>query len=214
LTHALPALKKQKREMARQTLQLLGSRRNFDGYLEIGSIGRYLSVLRKQLQITGPTYVCNDAPPSNSLGDIMERGGLGQLGQFLPLDYQPFDSKGITPASLDLVTCFIGLHHAPLDLLEPFVNSIHRILRPGGTFIVRDHDVRTREMHTFVSLVHTVFNLGLGVPWEVDQKEFKRFRAADEWSKYLSERGFRDQGARLRQDNDPSDNLLMAFVKP
>src|SRR5262249_9220468 len=42
LTHALPALKKQKREMARQTLELLGNRKSIDGYVEIGSTGRYV----------------------------------------------------------------------------------------------------------------------------------------------------------------------------
>ena len=42
-------------EMARQTLQLLGERRRIDGYVEIGTTGRYASVLRKRLQLTGRT---------------------------------------------------------------------------------------------------------------------------------------------------------------
>jgi FAD/FMN-containing dehydrogenase/uncharacterized membrane protein YhaH (DUF805 family)/SAM-dependent methyltransferase len=213
LTHALPALKKQKREMAGQTVQLLGDRKSFDGYVEIGSVGRYISVLRNRVQITGPIYITNDIAPTNGPGDIMERGQFAQIGKFLTLDYQPLDTKGIAPASIDLVTCFIGLHHAPHELLEGFVRSIRRVLRPGGVFIMRDHDVRSREMHVFVSLVHTVFNLGLGVPWATNEKEFKSFRSADDWSRYLVERGFRDQGPRLLQENDPTDNTLMAFVK-
>src|SRR6187455_1461959 len=36
LTLALPALKKQKKEMARQVIQLLGSKTKINGYLEIG----------------------------------------------------------------------------------------------------------------------------------------------------------------------------------
>ena len=36
LRYALPSLAKQKREMVRQTLELLGPRRRFDGYVEIG----------------------------------------------------------------------------------------------------------------------------------------------------------------------------------
>jgi FAD/FMN-containing dehydrogenase/uncharacterized membrane protein YhaH (DUF805 family)/SAM-dependent methyltransferase len=213
LTHALPALKKQKREMARQTLQLLGGRTSFDGYAEIGSVGRYISALRKHIHVTGPLYILNDIAPGNGLDDIMERGQYAPLGQFRLLDYQPLDSKGIAAGSIDLITCFIGLHHAPLDLLDGFARSIRRVLRPGGLFIIRDHDVRTKEMHVFVSLVHTVFNLGLGVSWPVNDQEFKRFRSADEWSQYLAERGFRAQGPRLLQENDPTDNTLMAFVK-
>ena len=213
LTHALPALAKQKRDMAGQTMQLLGGRKSFDGYVEIGSIGRYISALRKQISVTGPMVITNDIAPGNGPGDIMERGQFAHLGQFLMLDYQPLDSKGIAPASIDLVTCFIGLHHAPLDLLDGFADSIRRVLRPGGLFIMRDHDVRSKEMHAFVSLVHTVFNLGLGVTWPVNQGEFKRFRSADGWSEYLAGRGFRDLGPRLLQLNDPTDNMLMAFVK-
>jgi hypothetical protein len=43
LTLALPALKKQKKEMAKQVLTLLGNKKQINGYLEIGSIGRYIS---------------------------------------------------------------------------------------------------------------------------------------------------------------------------
>jgi SAM-dependent methyltransferase len=213
LTHALPALKKQKREMARQTLELLGNRRTIDGYIEIGSTGRYVSELRKHIRFTGPIYITNDIAPTNGLGDIMERGQFAKLGTFLHLDYAPLDEKGIALATIDVVTSFIGLHHSPLDRLDGFVRSIHRVLRPGGLFIVRDHDAKTPQMETFVSLVHTVFNAGLDVPWQTNAQEVKHFRSADEWSRYVVDRGFEEKGMRLLQANDPTDNTLMCFVK-
>jgi SAM-dependent methyltransferase len=213
LTYALPALTKQKREMSAQTVKLLGDRRAFNGYLEIGSTGRYISDLRKHVTVTGPIYLTNDIAPSNSPGDMMERGQLGKLGTFFPLDYSPLDSKGIPQASVDLVTCYIGLHHCPPQQLDAFVRSIRRVLRPGGLFIMRDHDVRTPDMANFVSLVHTVFNLGLDVPWATNEHESKTFKSADGWAQYVVERGFTDLGPRLLQQNDPSDNTLMAFVK-
>jgi len=46
LTYALPALRKQKSEMARQAMEFLDGTRAVDGYLEIGSTGRYVSELR------------------------------------------------------------------------------------------------------------------------------------------------------------------------
>ena len=214
LTYALPALKKQKREMARQTLELLGERKSFDGYVEIGSTGRYISELRKHLAFTGPLYVSDVAAPGYGPGDIMERGRIAKLGEFLPLDYQPLDLKGIAPESVDLVTCYIGLHHSPPDLLDDFVRSVHRVLRPGGLFLMRDHDAGDADMQVFVSLVHTVFNLGLGVSWEEDEREEKHFKSADGWAAYVGQRGLEDRGARLLQRHDPSDNTLMAFVKP
>jgi FAD/FMN-containing dehydrogenase/uncharacterized membrane protein YhaH (DUF805 family) len=213
LTYALPALRKQKAEMTRQTLALLGNRKSINGYLEIGSTGRYISRLRKEVEFTGPLYLTNDVPPGNGPGDILERGQLGQLGTFIPLDYQPLDSHGIAKESLDVVTCFIGLHHAPKERLDEFVRSVHRVLRPGGLFIIRDHDAGTEEMKTFCSLVHTVFNLGLNVTWTENQREFKDFASAATWCNYVVERGFRDLGPRLLQENDPSINTLMAFEK-
>lgn len=214
LTYQLPALKKQKLEMARQTYQALGKRSSINGYLEIGSTGRYVSQFRKDLKFTGPLLLTNDVEPGNGPGDIMERGQFTKLGEFLPLDYHPLDFHGIQHNSLDLVTAYIGLHHAPDELLDGFVQSIHKVLRPGGLLIVRDHDAQTDDQTTFCSLVHTVFNLGLGVSWQDNVNEVRHFASADQWSDYVVERGFTDHGIRLLQDHDPSANTLMVFEKP
>src|SRR5690349_6546982 len=93
LTFALPALKKQKKEMARQVLDLLGDKKQINGYLEIGSTGRYISELRKHISLSGKIYLTNDIAPSNALGDIFERGQIGKIGKIIPLDdYQPLCS--------------------------------------------------------------------------------------------------------------------------
>ncbi len=212
LTFALPALKKQKKEISNQVLQLLGDRKNIKGYLEIGSTGRYISELRKHISLSGQVYITNDIEPRNSIADIMERGQISKIGKFISLNYyQPITE--IETESLDLVTCHIGLHHCPNDLLDGYIKSIHRILRKGGQFIMRDHDVKTTEIATFVSLVHTVFNLGLNVSWETDQSEFKSFKSIDEWCEILTTYGFQDGGERILQDKDPSDNTLVSFTK-
>ena len=61
---------------------------------------------------------------------------------------------------------------------------------------------------------HTVFNAGLGLPWAQNRAELRYFTSIAEWSRRLEGKGFRDMGKRLRQQNDPSDNLLLAFTKP
>lgn len=213
VTMALPALFKQKREMATQTLQILGAKKSLNGYAEIGSTGRYISELRKHVQISGPVYLVNDFAPSNSPVDIAERGGLTKIGRYVPMDnYVPL-SADIADASMDMVTCYIGLHHAPLDRLEAFVQSIVRVLRPGGIFVLRDHDVASPQMNDFVSLVHTVFNAGLNETWETNTRELRHFRPVAQWVGYLQARGLQDMGLRLLQANDPSDNVLLGFVK-
>ena len=213
LTLALPALKKQKREMAKQVLQLLGNKKQINGYLEIGTTGRYICELRKHISLSGDIYLTNDIAPNNSLADIFERGQFTKIGKFFPLTYQPINKNEIEDESIDLVTCHIGLHHCTPDLLDGYIKSIHRILRKGGLFIMRDHDVKTTDMATFVSLVHTVFNLGLNVSWETDSSEYKAFKSIDDWSKIISSYGFKDSGERILQDKDPSDNTLISFSR-
>ena len=78
---------------------------------------------------------------------------------------------------------------------------------------MRDHDVRSPEMATFVSLVHTVFNLGLDATWEVDAGDFKGFRPIKEWADLLATHGFTQSGKALFQPNDPSDNALIRLIK-
>ena len=97
--------------------------------------------------------------------------------------------------------------------LTPFLASVARILRPGGVFIVRDHDVGSDDMRALVSLAHTVFNAGLGETWETNRAELRFFEPADTWVQRLHDAGFDDRGHRLLQDNDPTLNALFCFEK-
>jgi len=213
LTHALPSLVRQKQEMTRQTLQVLGPRRQFTGYAEIGSKGRYFRGLAAALQIKGPTWFIDERPQSFSPPDIMERGQLARLGRQLPLDdYAPLP-EAIADQSLDFVGCYVGLHHMTVDKLGPFLASIRRVLRPGGVFIVRDHDVRDENLRAMVSLAHTVFNAGLAETWETNASELRFFEPVATWVRRLDEAGFDDSGHRILQDNDPTDNTLLCFVR-
>ncbi len=212
LFYALPSLAKQKKEMTRQTLELLGERREFDGYIEIGSTGRYLSHLRKVLRLRGDLVLVNDVAPGNSPVDIAERGGLRQLARFVPLDdYAALPPQQIRDAGFDLVSCYIGLHHSPLDRLDAFIASIHRALRPGGLFILRDHDVADDYMQAMASLAHAVFNAGLNTPWATNLGELRHFRSIDEWIALLAKHGLEQTGPKLLQPHDPTLNTLLAF---
>lgn len=212
-SYSLPSLKKQKRVMTGQTLELLEGKKIINGYLEIGSTGRYISELRKHVKVQGTIYLQNDIAPGNGIGDFFERGQFSKIGTFHHLDYEAISPQQIADESIELITCFIGLHHCPEEKLKAYLQSIHRILKPGGKILIRDHDCGTDYMNTFASLVHTVFNLGLKESWDFNKKEYRKFRSADEWSKVLQEHGFYDSGKRILQDKDPSLNTLMCFKK-
>ncbi len=214
-TYGLPALKKQKEEMARQTAELLGTSRRLSGYLEIGTTGRYANGIRKLIPIDGPLYVVNDVEPSFSPNDIVERGQLTKLGEFVHMgDYEPFDGKGVPPESVDLVTNFIGFHHAPPVKRARFVQAVWTVLKPGGRLIVRDHDVDSPEMDAFVGLAHDVFNAGLKISWKDNAAQIRNFTSVPALEEVLGTAGFEKTKTRALQAHDPTQNTLMAFVKP
>lgn len=213
LRYGLPALKKQKQEMTRQTLELLEGQKSIDGYIEIGAPARYISDLKKKVNLSGSIFIIHDSEPDYSIPSMLERGQIRKLGKYIPLDYQPISSNLVSDESIDVVSCMIGLHHCPIEALEPFMRSIHRVLRKGGRFILRDHDAGRPKMATFCSLVHTVFNVGLNESWKFNQDEFRNFKSIEDWCQIVCAMGFEDKGFRILQDKDPSDNTLVSLVK-
>ena len=213
-TYMLPALKKQKAEMTRQALSFLGKTKEVNGYLEVGTTGRYVSELKKHLEIKGAISIVNDVAPSYGLSDIAERGELAKIGAFFPMgDYDALAADKIPDASVELCVNLIGLHHAPEDRLEGFVRSLKRVLKPGGRLLLRDHDVDSPRQDTLVALAHDVFNAGLFFPWKYNHEQIRRFRSIRDWTAYLESAGFKRAEKVLAQDGDPTKNLMMEFRK-
>ena len=212
--YALPALARQKVEMAHEILGLLGPSRKIDGYMEIGTTGRYISQFRPDLQIRGDMVLLHTDEPGYSPTDVVERGQLRKIGRFVPLqNYAPVATQAVGDASLDLVSNFIGFHHSPLERLDGFVASLQRVLRPGGRLIVRDHDVDSDRMNRMVALAHDVFNMGLGTDWDVNQRELRHFTSVAQLTAYLEQRGFKGTRKQVFQPGDPTRNALMEFVR-
>ncbi|GAA5163480.1 FAD-binding protein [Viridibacterium curvum] len=214
LRFAWPALRQQKSEVLAQTLQLLGERRNISGYIEVGTTGRYISALRRRIRFRGEILLLADEAPGSTAADIMERGGVAKIGRHAPLDdHAPIPPDLVRDNSVDMVSCYLGLNRINPADLSAFLASVHRVLRPGGLFVLREHDVTTPALDDLVSLAHTVSNLGRGESWEHNLDEPRHFRAISDWVQRLDAAGFGDTGARLRQQRDPTQNVLMAFTK-
>lgn len=214
LRYAVPALRKQKKEMTRQTLDLLGATSRVNGYLELGTTGRYVDKLKDEVEIHGDIVLVHTDAPTYSPVDLVERGQPFKIGRFVPMrDYDPVAATDVADGSLDLVANFIGFHHAPLSKRDAFVRSLHRALRAGGRLVLRDHDVDSPAMNRMVALAHDVFNLGTQVDWGVNQTEIRNFTSQPEMVDYLDRMGFQYSGRALRQNGDPTQNELMEFRK-
>lgn len=213
-SHKLPSLMKQKDEMARQTVELLGEGSSFNGYLEIGSLGRYLDYLEEKVDITGERYYADGKEPGYAVTEMVDRGQIAIGAEYIPMaDYRTQYSKLIARESLDLVTIYIGFHHCPLDLRVPFISSIRDTLRVGGKLVLRDHDCDTEEQRTMVALAHDVFNMGTNESWEYNHKEIRNFYSLDFICKFVEDLGFKFDKRTLFQEGDPTKNALMLFTK-
>lgn len=211
---AEPASREPAAELADQVLQLLGDRTRIDGYAEIGSAGRYLSGLSGSIAIAGSVFAVDDAAPRQPALERVRSRLRGQARVHVPLaGYAALGEAAIASDSLDLVACLDGLHHVPPARLAPFLQSVRRVLRVGGMLIVRDHDVADERTRLLVSLAHTVSNAVRGQPWEIHAQQPRYFTHADEWAARLATVGLKDSGHRLALPDDPTGNVLMAFVK-
>ncbi len=210
----LPTLQKQKRVMADQASTLLGDARSFDGYLELGSHGRYLDALRSKVRIGGPIFTSGFKADTSGPADIVDRGSLAHAGRaFAWSDYAPFPEADIPSGSVQLASIFIGLHHAALEARKPFLASLHRVLAPGGRILLRDHDVTNDDFAHLVGLAHDVFNVGTEEPWRTNEEERRNFYSLEFLVSMMAESGFRVSPARLLQEGDPTKNTLMLFTK-
>ena len=99
------------------------------------------------------------------------------------------------------------------NLFEFHLDEVLGFYNKSKSNVIVLHDVKDLEMAEFVSLVHTVFNLGLNETWEFNDSEYRSFKSIDEWCTHISKFGFTDSGGRILQDNDPSDNTLVLLIK-
>lgn len=214
LRYALPALRLQRAEMVRETARLVRERGRIERYVEIGTPGRYVHALRDALVLGDEVYLVNETEPSFGPVDIAEREQLSRAGAFVALEnYAPITRHTIPKGRVDLITNYIGLHHAPRDRFDEFVASIHEALRPSGTFVLRDHDVASHADDTLVALAHDVFNAGTGASLDRNERELRFFLSIEETEARLLRHGFRRIGPRLAQPGDPTRNLLVAFER-
>jgi SAM-dependent methyltransferase len=214
LRYSLPTLAKQKRVLADQTLALLDDERRYDGYLELGSNGRFLDALEERLDIEGDCFTMAERAPTRSAIDIVDRGQIRKAGAFISLaDYRPALARHVPANSVDLVTVYIGFHHCPVDLRGEFLGSIRQVLRPGGVLIVRDHNVHNEKMRRMVALAHDVFNMGTQETWAYNEAERRNFYSLAELDRMLAAAGFKAGGRRLLQKGDPTLNTLMRYTR-
>lgn len=220
--------------MAKQTNTLMQKYRKegFQNYMEIYD-RRYLTTIRKVsgLPLNGQTIALTDADgtqinlrnrleawaihfPYNTHVKLSEKSDLNPLDH-PEITYPPLGDE-IKDNSMDLVVCIGGLHHTPPDRLEPFLDSLHQKVSPGGMVLLREHDLSQSKNNVFAMayVVHSFVNAADGVPLAIEQKEVREFKPVPEWDGIMNRHGFTkvsDKGLIL--EDDPTQNALSAYMK-
>ena len=214
ITYQLPALLKQKDEMAKQAVELLTANTSYEGYLEIGSSGRYLDRLEESVTIKGKRYYADGKKPGYGVTEMIDRGQICVGAEYVPFtDYTTKYSDFIEDESLELVTNYIGFHHCPIELRTSFISSIRKTMKPGGKLILRDHDCHSENQATVVALAHDVFNMGTKESWEYNKEEIRNFYSLNFIIHFIKNLGFKFEQRTLFQKGDPTKNALMLFTK-
>ena len=211
-------LKAQRTELARETFSLIGKLGKVGAlhdYVSIGDSGKMVKSLRSVLGMRGNCYVLHDVD-EDDVPSAVERGSAHPVGSFVEIDYSAdFQTFDLPDNCADLVTMNQGLHHIEPLALKRFVQSIDRILRPGGVFIVREHDACCADIIPTLDLAHSVFNAVTGVSTSNEATEVRAFRSICEWRSIVEgSTSLKDSMLYEMEQGDPTYDEMMCFTKP
>ena len=213
LGRAIQQSRHQKQELTRETINIvskLGRYGHLKDYVSIGDTGKMVLSFLEYNVINGKVWVVHNT--LGELPEVIERGTEKEVGEFVFIDYEDPTTIDIPSESADLVTMNQGLHHQHQEKIMGFLSEVYRILRPGGLFIVREHDA-SPELYPTLYLAHSVFNAVTGRTLQEEKTERRNFRSILEWRKIIQSAGFKDTFLYEIEKGDPTVDEMMCFSK-
>ena len=125
-----------------------------------------------------------------------------------------FIGTPIQKESIDVVSMFHSLHHM-IDA-EFRLKNVANILKPGGFFLLKDHNVISEEDSKNVSFEHFVYSIGEGKATINDKKNYQNilpmyFFSADNVAEFLESLGFKK--IFVNKYNNPTKTYQALFQK-
>ena len=131
------------------------------------------------------------------------------------------DSLDRPTNSCDLVTSFMTLHH--MTHLTSMLREIKRILKPGGKFIIRDHDTTSIYLSVYFDITHLVYSTVVGDENTPEEfvKEFRTmYKTKEKWIEIIKSVGFKlerwiwPEHKRNTGRSDVTNAFYALFINP
>lgn len=92
---------------------------------------------------------------------------------------------------VDVATAFVVLHH--VNDIPLFLREVKRILKPGGVFIIREHNIERITSRVFIDIIHAVSHIIHRQENIADfyKNYFSFCRSAAEWDNIFAKYGFK-----------------------
>lgn len=128
--------------------------------------------------------------------DIMKYPSIGDDFQFI-LKTKETTSLPLQDNMFDLITVFNVLHHIKEDELYEAIKDLHRMLKPGGILLLKEHnapiDREKRESFTRVEdILHDMYDFVIDneMNWD-DEDYYARYKSLIEWDNSFKTVGFK-----------------------
>lgn len=107
--------------------------------------------------------------------------------------------------SVDLIVCMSVLHH--VKDIDFIMKEFHRILKPGGYIVIREHDYNGKIIKDVLDVIHGLYASVLPVVQEETPKEFMKnhyafYRSRVHWTNKI----FKPNGFQLVSSNGSPNN--------
>lgn len=160
--------------------------RNVETYLDYGcGDGEITKAVAKGFNVDSSKVYCSDIKQYPSLVNM----------QFVKSVYgEPLQ---IGNDSIDMITTQMVLHHIDDKYLDYVLRDLHRVLKPGGILVVREHDAPSniKELESFqkvVDITHDIYDYVIEAEMSWKEKD-------DYYSKYRSVRGTKGWDALVKR---------------
>jgi hypothetical protein len=207
--NSLAAIKKDLGEQARSLLP--ADLKTIDGIMEFGSPGRYSQGFKQHYKVTGKITAIDDALAPSPMHTI-DAGTLSPYDKYLHLDYNNLDLTSILDHSVEVVTCYVGLHHFSEEKLNAFLKQVKRIMKPDSHFLLVDHDVVDEKSLAMAHMAHFIFNAVNGVTVQEELNEIRNFQPMSYWQEKLAQFDIKCpelSGAPKIRAGDPTRNSMI-----